>query len=349
MEPAGASGSTRNRAADVAARAASLQRKGDWDAVAGLYQDAFQQATAAGDAEQATRALIGHGWALARKGRLRQAEELAREGISLAEHSGLPGPAAHATNLLASVFFFRSDFPAAAELYADARDRADLLGDDLLVGSTSRNLGNIANIRGDFREARALYLESIGAVIRADNKEGAMLTYLNLGKACVCLEDWLEAEVYFDRGIEIAQEIGDVPMGARLHANLAVPLIHTGEYGRARTALDRAAQLATRILDTETLSHTARLHGAIARLHGDFAAAREHLADALRFATGPGCDIARAEALEEQGQIALAEGKLTEASDVFAEARSCYGTLGAEHDVARMEALLERCNSEIGV
>ena len=174
-----------------------------------------------------------------------------------------------------------------------------------------------------------------------------MRTYLNLGKVCVCLQDWLEAEVYFERGIEIAEQIGDLPIRARLYANLAIPLIHSGEFPRAATALSAAARLATRIPDSDTLSHVARLRGMIARLRGDFATAHEYLAESLRLAVGPGSELARAEALEETGRLCQAEGHLHEARTAFKEARVCFLSLGAQHDVLRMEGLLGQCRAAV--
>jgi tetratricopeptide (TPR) repeat protein len=334
-----------DRYAELATRAAAFERQGNWDEAGVLYKEVYSQALEDGDAEVAAKALVQSGWAMNRKGCFREAKELAQQCINLAQRNELPGASAYAISLLGSVYFLQSDYAAAAKFYAQARDVAHTLGDDLLLWSTTQNLGIIANIHGNFREARALYLESIGSAIRGEDRAGAMTTYLNLGKACVCLEDWLEAEVYFERGIEIAEQLDESPNLTRLHANLAVPLIHTGEFPRARTALDAAAQLATRIEDTDTLSHIARLRGRIARLEGEFADAREYLAKSLPLATRPGFELALAEALEEQGRLCQAEGHMEEASVIFAEARACFLALGAQHDAARMEELLSQCDT----
>jgi tetratricopeptide (TPR) repeat protein len=329
----------------LAGRAAVLERHGAWDEAATLYAEVYNQAITSGALEEAATALVQGGRAMSRKGRLQEANNLARLSMDLAERNGLLGVSAHAVSLLGAIHFLQSDFSAAEKCYTQARDAARALGDDLLVWSTTQNLGIIANIHGDFREARALYLESIGSAIRGEDRAGAMTTYLNLGKACVCLEDWLEAAVYFERGIEIAEQLGEVPMQTRLHANLAIPLVHMGEFPRARTVLNTAEHLATRIGDTETLSHIARLRGRIARLQGDFAAAREYLADSLRLATGTGFELARAEALEEQGRLYQAEGHLEEACIAFEAARTCFLAISARHDVARMEELLSQCRA----
>ncbi|MDQ3521649.1 MAG: hypothetical protein M3434_04840, partial [Gemmatimonadota bacterium] len=93
--------------------------------------------------------------------------------------------------------------------------------------------------------------------------------YNNLALICADLRDWMEAEVYFDRGIEIAEQLGDVPARAKLRANRAEPLIHTGQLAHAKWTLATAEQLATQASDTGTLADIARFRAVIAREEGD--------------------------------------------------------------------------------
>jgi hypothetical protein len=55
--------------------------------------------------------------------------------------------------------------------------------------------------------------------------------------------------------------------------------------------------------------------------------------------------LAHAEALEEKGRLHQVEGQLENASSVFAEARTAFLALGAQHDVARIEDLLSQCGT----
>lgn len=326
-------------------QAAAYERQGDWDAAAALYAEVYRQAIEDSEIEQAATALLGHGRVLSRKGCFREAEELARLCVELAERNRLLEASARAVTLMGLIRLLRSEYAAATEFFQQAREMARNSGDDVVVWSSTQNLGIIANIHGNFREARALYLESIGSAIRGEDRAGAMMTYANLGKVCVCLEDWLEAEVYFERGIEIAEQLVELPARTRLHANLAVPLIRTGEFAQARSALDTAEQLATRIDDRDTLSHVARLRGMIARLQGELALARKHLSESLRIASGSGFELARAEALEEKARLWQAEGHLEEACVAFEEACACFHALGARHDAARMQELRSQCDT----
>src|SRR3712207_9401585 len=77
------------------------------------------------------------------------------------------------------------------------------------VGLACQNLGVIANIMGDLREARIRYLESIGSAVRSGRKLNEAASYNNLGMVCTDLGEFLEAGLYFDRGLEIAERIGD--------------------------------------------------------------------------------------------------------------------------------------------
>ena len=140
------------------------------------------------------------------------------------------------------------------------------MDDDDLAGLASQNAGVIAYYRGDLREARALYLESIGSFVRSGNSGHALLTYNNLGLACVNLRDWLEADVYYSRGIEIAERHSKSPLLAKLYGNRAEALIHIGEIQQARDSLDRAKCMAP--MSSATASRRRRCTGAAGKVEG---------------------------------------------------------------------------------
>src|SRR4028118_865385 len=120
------------------------------------------------------------------------------------------------------------------------------VSDDELVGHVCQNLGVLANMQGKLREARIHYLESIGSCVRSGNKRNELTAYNNLGFVCGELGEWMEAEVYFDRAVEIAERIGDSAHIASVLANRSLPLIHVGELARARDTLRRAGEAARR-------------------------------------------------------------------------------------------------------
>jgi tetratricopeptide (TPR) repeat protein len=323
---------------DVAQRATVEERAGNWEAAAALYAHTFRSALHGGEPDQAVDALRGQARMRLQQRRFEEAEELAELCLELARGYDLPVAIARGLNVLGLIRFWHRGGEAAEQLYLSALEMALDLGDDELVGLVCQNLGVVANVRGDFREARSRYLEGIGSFVRSGSTANAMLAYNNLGMASADLQEWMEAEVYFSRGIEIAERLGHAPSAGMLYSNLAEPLIRVSEFDRARQSLDRAEAAASRIDDHTTLADVARYRGAMARLEGDLAGAEEHLARALRITDLPEPGLERAEVLRELGELRAAQGRRGDALEAFRAAAGLFAALGGVADARITEA-----------
>lgn len=320
--------------------AAGLERAGQWTLATEEYRRSFEQMISERRLPNAIRALHGAARMCQQQGLHEEAEELADLCREVAERNGLPQSAARAINTLALLRYAHRDWDGACALFRNARDRALDAGDDGLVGMTCLNLGVVANVEGDLQQARTRYLGCIAATVRGEDKTTAMKSYNNLGMVCADLRDWLEAEVCFDRGIEIAEQIGDSALLAKLHANRAEPLIETGEISRAWDSLDLAERIASWTEDREIFPVLARFRGKVSRLKRNFHAADQHLAHALRLATEADLPLDRAEVLEEIARLRREQDRPEEACAAAKEALDGFHALGAERDVARVETLL---------
>jgi tetratricopeptide (TPR) repeat protein len=331
---------------ELAEEALEQERLGRWDEAARLYSLAFRASLLAGDLEHAADSLRGQARVRQEERRFDEAEELAELSREIAERAGLSRSAARAVNVLGLIRYARGDWAGARAYYQRAIELALDTGDDDLAGLAFQNAGIIANIVGDRRESRTLYLESIGSFVRSGNSANAMLAYNNLGIVCADLREWLEAEVYFGRGIEIAERLSSSPVLARLCANLAEPLIHMGETERAVATLERAEAIAHTVHDTVALSEVWRYRALMARLAGRLDEAERHVAKALEVARVPGLRLETAEALRELGELRRAEGRGADALAALLEARDIFASLGAEHDVRVVEELLAGLEGE---
>lgn len=327
--------------APLVEEAAREERLGNWDASAQLYARVFRRALGEGEPVQAVNALRGQGRVRREQGRYEEAAELVELSREIAEAHGLMQEAARALNVLGIIRYAERKWSEAAELYERARELAVDLGDDELVGLVCQNLGVLSNMQGQMRDARIHYLESIASCIRSGNKRNELTIYNNLGLVCTDLREWMEAELYFDRGIEIAERIGDGAHIALLLANRADPLIRTGEFGRARETLARAEEAARTTSNRVALADVARFRGSLARAEGDHGTAMRHLDEALALAAGDGLEYERAEALAELGVLQLEQGRAGEAAESLRTAREIFRSLGALGDARTAERLLE--------
>ncbi len=319
--------------------------QGDWDEAGSLYETVFQNALAERNLETVERALRGLTRCRQYGERHDEAEEFAQLSLKIAELNGLTRSTASAVHLLAVSRYLRGDWQGARDGYIEALERAVDLGDDVLIGMACQNLGVLAGMRGDDREGRLLSLESLAAFVRCGDSKRAMGAYNNLAIACTDLGEWLEAELYYDRGIELAHQQSDYSALGMIYTNRAKPLIHVGEMDRAAESLTRAEEYAIKTQDTGTLSEI-ELHRAwIARLQSDYSAAASHLDRALAHADTPQLERERALALEGFALLREAEGRIEEARSVLQQVIDSFRELGAERDASRAEALLQSWSS----
>lgn len=322
-------------------QAAALERSGAWPEAALLYSQLFSDAIRAGNLAAAVDACRREGWIRGGQGQSEEAAEMVELSLTLAELNGMGRAAARASNALAGLFHQQGYLDSARQLYEEALTRAREEGDDELIGSACLNLGVVATVQGALAEARGLYLESIGSAVRCGSRVGAMWAYNNLGMLYADLHEWLEAEVYFSRGIEIAEQLGDAAVQAKLYVNRVEPLIQFGELPRARSVLLRAEEIAGHLNDDRVLCDVERFRGVICRVEGDWPGADRHLQRALEIAQTRGFELERAEVLEEVARLRWAEGRAGPARLVLREARRLYLALDAGNDLERVEALLE--------
>ncbi|HEX8359918.1 MAG TPA: tetratricopeptide repeat protein [Longimicrobium sp.] len=325
---------------DLLGQAAALERTWMWDEAASVYADAFRAAVAARDLPFLVKVLRGESNLRRSQERHDEAEELACLRLEIARRNGLADEEARAMNLLAVLRQCQGDLEGARALYRAALEGARQLRDNELAGVICLNLGAVANTRGEVGEARTLYLESIAASVRSGNRNTAMMAYNNLGMLCADLREWLESDLYFDRGIEIARRLDDRPMLGKLYANNAEPLIHLGELARAATVLRRAEEIATPLGDSATVALSARFRAVLARLAGDFDEADRHLSRAATLAQAEGLALERTEILGGLARLRWEQGRRDEARAALHEARERFAALGAAREIRRLDEVL---------
>jgi tetratricopeptide (TPR) repeat protein len=315
-----------------------VERTADWSAALAAFERLFDAAIEAEATETAADALRGLARIKHRGKCFEEAEELADLSLEIAARNGHAWGAARAMNTLAVIHFLQHELEKAGDLYHAALQTATDCGDDALVGWSCQNLGVLANLRGDLREARSLYLESIASSVRSGDATTAMTAYNSLGLICADLQEWTESSLYFDRGLELAEQVGDVAVRTKLLANRAEPLIFVGEIDRAVSTLREAEELALEIDDPLTLAEVHRFRGLVCRLQHRLEEAEEHLARALELATESGLE--RGEVLEEMARLRWQQARPGAARATAREALHTYQALGANHDLARVHRLL---------
>ncbi len=316
---------------------ADLERAGNWNDALRAHRDLFEEGVRAKDLARIVSGLRGQARVMHRDSRYEEAEELGLLSWEIAARNNLGRDLGRAINMVAIARHAMNDLDGAEQLYLRALEQARIVSDDEHIGLVCQNLGVIANIRGDLREARTLYLECIGSSVRSGNRTTSIAAYNNLGMVCSDMQEWMEAGLYFDRGLEIAQRIGQSASLGRLYLNRAEPLINVGELAQALKSLNEAEAAASRIEDRAVTAAAARFRARISRLEGDLGIADEYIARSIETARAADLQLEYAEALAELAHLRQSAGAAEEALSIAREARDRFQALGAAREVSRLE------------
>jgi diguanylate cyclase (GGDEF)-like protein/putative nucleotidyltransferase with HDIG domain len=272
------------------------------------------------------------------------AASCAERAVALAEEEGDRNALGHALNVLAAVRWRQGDLDEAERLFHEALQRGTSTTDPRLQVDVMTNLGSLAKIRGDFREALRCYEEALAHGRLHSLLDNILGTLNNLGIANMALHRIDAAEEAFSEALTIANALGGMSFRIQLEVNSAALQIEKGDFAEAKRRCDRAMQLATHLGDSRANAEAEKLYGIIARETGDLTMAESHLQRAREMARA-------ANDLEFEGDVnrELAElferlGRSRETLQALNRAHACFTQLRARHelaDVGRRMARLE--------
>ncbi len=272
---------------------------------------------------------------------------LVRASYETAMEGDAPGLAAEALNCKAWIHIDRCEWTdAEREL-----DRAlSLGGASELTGHVEQNLGVIANIRGNYDEARRRYLRSLRAFDRARNELGCARAYHNLGMLSADREQWRDAEAYFDAALERAVHLGDVALRATTLLNRTEVDVACRRFERALASAEEALTTFSQLGNALSKADAYRWLGVVYREQGDVGLAENRFHSAIALARSVGAKLPEAEATRELAILYVNQERNQDALRLLNTSRKLFGALGAsadDHKVASNIAKLERIYIEV--
>jgi len=272
------------------------------------------------------------------------AADCAQAAVATAELGDDRNALGHALNVLAAVRWRQGDLDDAERLFHEALQRGTSATDPRLQVDVMTNLGSLAKIRGDFREALRCYEEALAHGRLHSLLDNILGTLNNLGIANIALRRFDAAEDAFTEALTIANALGGLSIRIQLEVNCAALQVEKGDYAEAKRRCDRAMKLAAHLGDSRANGEAEKVYGIIARETGELADAETHLLRAREMARA-------ANELEFEGDVnrELAElfdrlGRSRETLQALNRAHSCFTQLRARHelaDVGRRMARLE--------
>ena len=272
------------------------------------------------------------------------AASCAERAVALAEEAGDRNALGHALNVLAAVRWRQGDLDQADRLFHEALQRGTSTTDPRLQVDVMTNLGSLAKIRGDFREALRCYEEALAHGRLHSLLDNILGTLNNLGIVNMALHRIDAAEEAFTEALTIANALGGASFRIQLEVNSAALQIEKGDFAEAKRRCDRAMQLASQLGDSRANAEAEKLYGIIARETGDLATAEAHLQRAREMARATNDLEFEGDVNRELAELFERLGRSRETLQALNRAHACFTQLRARHelaDVGRRMARLE--------
>jgi tetratricopeptide (TPR) repeat protein len=306
----------------------------------GLYDDAISQFGDESVDPFLADVLRWKGTLLRERGETEAANRCYSQSLEKATLGGWKGAEAHALNCLGTIAQRRGDAKETERLYARASELAEEAGDARLLGMIEQNRGVLANTRGDFASAAAFYTRSLGAFEMARDAEPMSWVLNNLGILHTKIRNFAEARDYLERGLAIAVNRRDTVVQNVITLNLAEVWVGLCRLDKADDICANALEQAQRRGDHLTAAGALKVRAAIERQRGALDKSIATLRIAIYEAEGAEDRLLHAEMLRELGEISRAVGNTGAAKSAWREAVDAFKVVGANQEIAEVQAEL---------
>ena len=307
------------------------------------YQAAIDAAGDRDDGRALVEALRRLGSLRRRAHELAEALELVQRSYDVARELGDDALAAEALNGIALVHLERGHWDEARSHLRRALE----IGSERpeLRGRIQQNLGVIANIQGDFRNAMGHYRRSLDAFRDAQDQHGCMIAYHNLGMISADRQRWDDADEYFRATLEIAASTGDVRLRGLALLNRAEVDIAKQRYEEARRGTEEALKIFDQLGERDGRSAAYKFLGVLYRETGRPLLAEARLKAAIELASNVGAAAEEAEASRELAILYQALGRNQDALRLLNTSHRLFRRLKAHVDLVDVSGKVARLES----
>ena len=288
---------------------------------------------------------IAHG----RLGRLELGQQWAMVAQLRARVLGDRALEVRALNVCGAIALERGGISEASYFFTRAQEEAMERDDMASVGRCANNLGIIANLQGDYARAIGAYARATAAYQKAGNQRGLVEALHNLGISYREQGKLTQALAAADNAAREAEALGDRGLKAQALAGRAEIHVAMGDaelaIREAEGALAVHGELQDAVLETEDLRILAlALHAA-----GNADDAEAMLHDVIRRASQHGRPLLVAGGQRDLVHVLTAKGAEAGARELARTARTTYERLGANAEVAKLDAFLGEEDARGGV
>ncbi len=166
----------------------------------------------------------------------------------------------------------------AEALFGRCLDVARSMGNEQQATSALHELGIVSIVRGHLDEARERLEGALASFTRLQSDQGTFQTRYALGSLEALEGNHAEAQSHLEAAVELARQLGSLSHEVRALVQLAVVSLSGDDLDTARTAIDRAGELAAELGEDFVQAGVHRVAADLAISEDDPGRAYEHLA-----------------------------------------------------------------------
>ena len=256
--------------------------------------------------------------------------------LALAEAAADSGARAQCLNVMGGLALDVGDLAEARRCFAEAAGLAQSRDD--VLAKIEQNLGIVANVAGDLALAHSHYLRALEICRRLDDEHGVAVAYHNLGMNAADRQNWSLADGYLKRALAIAIRTHDLRLEGLCRLNRAEVLTGRQQYEDAWDQAEAAQAIFSQLGSLLEEADVYRVLGTIFRHIGRARMSESYLTAAARHAEHTGAVLTEAESWRELGRLHADNGSEDRALEAFRQAANLFTRIGAQSDLAEVEA-----------
>jgi len=319
------------RASDILHEARAQERAGCMPEALASYEDAIATSERAGEDRVLAEALRRVAVVQYRRNQVDDARALCHRSVEVARRIADPLLVAEALNTLGVLDLQTGRLEDADKTFREALAQGGVSRE--LMARAEQNLGILANIRGDHREANTHYLGSLEAYRACGDEHGCAIAYHNLGMVSADEGLFDDADKYFNESYAVAERTGEVELQGLCLVNHADVNVERQQFEEARRKAEAALVLFDQLGDKGSKSVAYRVIGVVYRETGKGALAESRLRSSIELAGTAGSVLWEAESTRELAILYQGMGRNQEALTLLNRAYRLFSRLDARVDL----------------
>jgi putative nucleotidyltransferase with HDIG domain len=310
------------------------EREGRWTDAALSYETLVRDPLA--NHQTRLSALRWLGRVYLEQGNRGAAIDVLEAAVAAASQAGSKSAIAQALNVVAIVHQTGGDLDRAELMYREARGTAESIKDAEAMAMIDQNLGTVASIRGDIREALEAFQRSLAGYRTLGMRDQAAQVLNNIGLAYTDLGELDQAEAAYSEAALAFGEEHDRPNEMNVALNQVQLCIATGRFDEAQVRVEPLIAMTGEIAPSwrgEVFRHV----GVIARERGDYVKAAEYLGRAAECAEEGEDLLLKADVSEQLAELYWTQQRHRDMLAHLNQSHALYSRLKAQHRVAQVE------------